>query len=293
MEIFKMKIAITGSSGFIGKHLINALHGFSVEIVPLDIKNGIDVTDWNQVKDLKTIDVIVHLAAKIFIPDSYLDPISFFKTNINSTINMLELCRLNKAKLIFISSYIYGNPEYLPIDEKHKSFANNPYSETKIIGEQLCYSYNRDFGIPVIIFRPFNIFGYGQSNNFLIPKIINQARSGNIVLKDSMPNRDFIYIKDVVKAIINAINHDYNSIEVFNIGSGTSYSVKEVVEMVIQIINKPITVVFSEERRINEVMDTIADITKAKKMLDWQPLMTFYDGLKETIEKNFESLLKK
>jgi len=147
---------------------------------------------------------------------------------------MLELCRINHAKMIFFSSYVYGHPQYQPIDENHPIQAFNPYSQTKVICESLCEGYNRDFKVPVIIFRPFNIYGTGQNPDFLIPTIIQQAKSGKIVIKDDRPKRDYIHVEDIVKAIVAAIeagNTD-NSIKTYNLGTGESYSVKEIADIV-------------------------------------------------------------
>jgi len=182
--------------------------------------------------------------------------------------------------MIFASSYVYGKPNYLPIDENHPISAFNPYCQSKLLGEILCKSYNKDFGVPVIIFRPFNIYGKGQDDNFLIPLIMKQIiKNGKILLKDSRPKRDFVYIDDVVNAYCKAVEYDKTEFEIFNIGSGISYSVKKISEMIASNYDKDIKIEFSEERRQNEVMDTIADITKANKILNWHPKVDLREGL--------------
>ena len=163
-----MKIVVTGSSGFVGTKLIKRLRVLKHEIIELDLTTGFDLTNWPHISSIKKFDVLIHLAAKIFVPDSYKFPHNMYNINILGTLNALELCRINGAKMIFASSYVYGVPLYLPIDENHPTSAFNPYCRSKLIGESLCMSYSKDFGVPVIIFRPFNIYGPDQNENFII-----------------------------------------------------------------------------------------------------------------------------
>ena len=142
-----MKILITGHSGFIGSYLQKKLEKTEHELILVDIANGTNICDWQQVKQYEGMDVIVHLANLSFVPSSYEQPKRFYETNYLSTLNMLELCRLNNAKMVFFSSYIYGHPQYQPIDENHPTQAFNPYAQTKVICESLCEGYNRDFKI--------------------------------------------------------------------------------------------------------------------------------------------------
>jgi len=200
-----MKVLITGFSGFIGSYLQKRLNQTKHELVLIDLVNGFDICVWQQVMNLKDIDVIIHLANLSFVPDSYEQPKKFYETNYLSTLNMLELCRLNGSKMIFFSSYVYGHPQYQPINEDHPIQPFNPYAQTKVICESLCEGYNRDFNVPVTIFRPFNIYGKGQNPDFLIPSILQQAQKGKIVVKDDRPKRDYIHVEDIVEAIEAAI----------------------------------------------------------------------------------------
>jgi len=197
-----MKIAITGSRGFVGSFLSKRLIELNFDIVEIDLEVGYDITNWDSISTVENFDLLIHLAAKSYVPDSLKNPVEFYKTNILGTINALEMCRKLDVKIIFASSYVYGTPQYLPIDENHPVEAFNPYSQSKLIGEDLCRSYSRDFNVPAIILRPFNIYGKGQSSDFLVPLILNQAEKGIVKLKDSRPKRDFIYIEDVVDAFI-------------------------------------------------------------------------------------------
>jgi nucleoside-diphosphate-sugar epimerase len=131
----------------------------------------------------------------------------------------------------------------------------------------------------VKIFRPFNIYGIGQRDHFLIQIILNQAKSDRTEFMDSRPKRDFIYIDDIVDAYVKAINYSIKGVEVFNLGSGISTSIKEVTEIISKYINEDFKVVFSEERRKNEVLETVADIKKVRNSLNWKPLVSIEDGI--------------
>ncbi|HNX88771.1 MAG TPA: NAD(P)-dependent oxidoreductase [Paludibacteraceae bacterium] len=281
-----MKILVTGYSGFIGSYLIRRLQDLQVELILCDLQNGINICNWNEVKDLKGFDIIIHLANLSFVPASFRDPKKFYEVNYLGTLNMLELCRLNKARMIYFSSYMYGNPQYQPIDEQHRIEAYNPYAQTKVICESLCEGYNRDFQVPVTVFRPFNIYGKGQNPDFLIPTIINQAKTGKIVIKDDRPKRDYIHVTDIVEAVILALQTPnlQPTLQTYNLGTGESHSVKEIIEIVRTLSEHEVDYECTREIRPNEVLDTVADITKIKKELHWTPKISLIEGIKSMMD---------
>lgn len=279
----KMKtIAVTGSSGFLGKHLVNDLNKHELNVIELDINKGFDLTNINDINQVPKFDIIIHLAAKSYVPHSFERPHEYYRDNFLMTLNMLELARLHKAKLIYISSYLYGNPKYLPINEKHPIQPHNPYAQSKLLCEKLCEGYSRDFDVPIIIFRPFNIYGPGQDVRFLIPSIISQIKNGNVTLNDPRPKRDFVYVKDVTSAILKAIDNKGLRYEILNIGSGISHSVASIIEILNSQFENKINVQFKNEFRKTEVLDTIADISKIENILNWRPSTKFKEGLLET-----------
>jgi UDP-glucose 4-epimerase len=277
------KVVITGSRGFIGSNLMEKLAKSQVEIIPIDIEDGYDVKDMSTLGSIPSFDVLVHFAALSFVPHSYEKPQAFYETNVMGTLNMLELCKKNNARFIYTSSYVYGTPDYLPIDENHPIRAFNPYSQTKIMGEELCEAYNRDFNISSIIFRPFNVYGKGQGDNFLIQTILNQVKSGIIQLKDPRPKRDFIYISDLVEAYIKAIDLNFHGIHRCNLGSGVSTSIQDLTNTISKHSKTPIKVNFTNEQRPSEVLETKADISKAKELLGWQPRVNISKGINKII----------
>ncbi len=281
MSLRGKRIIITGSSGLVGSHLVPRLGEEGAEVIPIDISKGIDITEWEQVKDYYNIDIIYHLAAKTYIPATVEDPKETYLVNLVGTVNMLELGRRNRVEnFIFASSYIYGCPKYIPVDEGHPINATNPYSRSKALGEELCRAYHEDYGLRCVIIRAFNIYGEGQGDNFLIPSILKQIDRGEIELKDPEPRRDFLYIKDAVEAYVRAGGYSGSDFEVFNIGSGVSYSVDEIVRKVVAISGQRVKAKYLYQRRENEIMNTVADITKAKRKLSWEPKFTIEEGLR-------------
>lgn len=275
-----MNIAITGSRGFIGSRLISMLEEKHT-IYEIDINYGYDIADKNTIKKIGKFDVIIHLAAKNFVPESYMHSLEYYYTNINSTINVLELCKIFNARVIYISSYVYGNPDYLPIDEKHTLKPFNPYSQSKIISEDLVRAYKRDFNIDGIILRPFNIYGKGQNREFLIPSIINQLKNGKIKLHDPRPKRDFLYVDDFCDLLIKCLDYSKKGVETFNVGSGISYSISEIVETIEKLIStEKLEIAYTNDYRKEEILDVRADITKVKELLNWTPQYDMTAGLK-------------
>lgn len=280
----KQTVIVSGSEGFVGKLLVKRLEALDIKVLPIDSKTNIDLMDWPALKDLDGAEdssAVFHLAGITYVPYAWENPREVYETNVLSTLNLLELCRTKKIKkFIFISSYVYGRPQYQPIDENHPLDPFNPYARSKIISEELCRGFGKDYGLQVVILRPFNLFGPGQNQKFLIPSICRQIiENKHVILEDPRPKRDFLYVDDMVDALIDSLNFNGSALEIFNLGSGKSHSVSEVVEQAISVSGIKVDVEFQSASRMNEVMDTQADISKAKKMLNWEPTISLQEGL--------------
>lgn len=277
------KILITGGSGFIGKHLVPKLKEVGFEVFPVDSSWG-DVSNPSTWVKFPKVDVVIHLAGKSFVPASWSDPSTFIKCNVLGTIEALNYCKANNASLIFMSSYLYGNPLHLPINEEDTVNALNPYALSKQLAEEACRFYCKSFSLDISIIRPFNVYGIGQPKDFLIPSLISQIKNSNIIkVKDLEPKRDYVYIDDLITAIISSVN-TINGYKIFNIGSGESYSVAELIQTLQKIAGSNLSIESLNERRKDEIMNTVADISKAKSELNWQPKITLYQGLSTLIE---------
>ena len=278
------KILITGSEGFVGKNLIRYLKNYSFQIVETK-DTSFDLKLNESWKQIEKCDYLIHLAGKSFVPKSWEEPARFIENNILLITNALEYCRVNKTKLIFLSSYLYGNCKKIPIKENAPIEATNPYALSKLLSEKLCYFYKNNFQVNNIILRVFNLYGPGQPKEYLLSKITNQVRYENIIKVDDLsPKRDYVYIDDLCSAIVKAINYKGNE-HIFNIGSGKSYSVKEVIEFIQNIYGTSLNIDEKKLIRKNEILNTIADINLAKKELQWSPIYELKEGLKKI--KNF------
>lgn len=273
------RIVITGATGFIGRRLVKNLQEKGIEPVQLDISLGYDICDERTLEDIGPFEALVHLAGKLFVPDSFKASGEFFRTNILGTINALELCKINNARFITLSSYVYGKPEYLPVDEAHPLKMWNPYASSKIIAEQVAQAYCLNFNLPAIILRVFNVYGQGQKEPFLIPLIINGLKSGELVLQDPLPKRDFVYILDLIDAIERCLFCDYRDFRVYNIGSGTSYSVAQIVDITKEVLKSNSPVVYTGKKRATDIMDVVADISRIRSELGWQPRYDLRSGI--------------
>lgn len=181
--------------------------------------------------------------------------------------------------MTLISSYVYGTPVYLPIREDHPVTAWNPYCQTKLMAEGVAQYYARQFGLRVTIVRPFNIYGPGQDDRFLLPILVTQMLddSDEIRVADARPKRDYLHVSDLVALLIAAFEKGASGI--FNAGSGASVSIADLVDEIQRATgrDKPLR---SEGRpREQEILDTVADISKARSELEWQPRVGLGEGI--------------
>ncbi|TGL17103.1 NAD-dependent epimerase/dehydratase family protein [Leptospira levettii] len=276
------KILITGSTGFIGKSLVDFLKSNGYDILEFPREKG-DITQKEIWKSLEKVDFVVHLAARNFIPDSWKESSDFLESNVIGTSRMLEYAKENQSKVIFVSAYLYGKPEILPISESHPLVPNNPYALSKVLSEEVCKFHSQYYDQDITILRLFNVYGPGQRSSFLIPTIINQClKNDKIEVLDLEPKRDYVYIEDVLNAILLSIKK-VDKFQLYNIGSGSSFSVSEIIDQIQNICNSNLPIISSQVVRKNEIMDVIADISLAKKELHWVPKFDLVKGLEKTI----------
>ena len=284
------KILITGASGFIGRMLASRLKALGWNVTPVNSTDG-DIASRETLAKFAQQDIAhaFHLAGKTFVPDSWDDPQSFCKTNVLGTVNVLEFCRKNRIPLTYVSAYVYGHPDSLPIGESSAIRPSNPYALTKRLAEETCEFYASAYDLPVTTIRPFNVYGIGQAEHFLIPAIISQALNGGreIVVKDLVPRRDYVYLEDLVTALLTTLDKPAGY-HVYNIGSGISLSVQEIIDVIQDIAGTRKEIVSYNTVRTNELMNVVADISKAGNELGWHPETSFHAGIENIIRSERE-----
>jgi len=313
VELKGKTVLVTGGSGFIGSHLVEALHrrGAKVRVMvfyetgpnlgclnslPPEVRASLDIVHG----DIKNADdvrlaaagarVIFHLAALVGIPYSYLHPRHVVETNTIGTLNVLVAGKdLGVEKVVHTStSEAYGTARYAPIDEEHPLQGQSPYSASKIGADKLAESFHRSFGFPVATIRPFNQYGPRQSARAVIPTIISQCLTGDEIQLGSLhPLRDFTFVEDTVDGFLRIAEADASVGEVINIGSGTEISIGDLARKVVQIVGKPIRIKSKDERvrpEKSEVGRLLCDNAKAKRLVGWEPRTTLDEGLSRTID---------
>ena len=309
------KILVTGAAGFIGSHLVETLvakgyevrafthynsasHIYNLEQVDKEVMKSVevvagDIADGFAVdRAVDGCDAVCHLAALIGIPYSYVAPAAYVNTNVIGTLNVLEACRRHDvSRMVQIStSEVYGTAQYVPIDEKHPLVGQSPYSATKIAADQLADSYWRSFGVPVVTVRPFNTFGPRQSGRAIVPTVISQALTQDVVKLGNLdPVRELNFVVDTARGMMAGMEADGDKVhgEVINLGCGDGRSVRDVVIAVGNILGREL-VVETEAHRMrpekSEVMRLESNPNRANDLMNWKSEFTFEEGLEQTVE---------
>jgi nucleoside-diphosphate-sugar epimerase len=276
-------VLVTGGTGFIGGAVAAALHAAGRKVVALGRADG-DIATARTLACYRDAGItsVVHCAGRTFVPDSWDDPAGFLETNTQGTMRVLEFCHAAGARLTHVSAYVYGQPASLPIAETAPIRANNPYALSKHMAEQACRFHADHMGVAVTVLRPFNVYGPGQPEKFLIPTILAQLRGGRgVEMLDLEPRRDYVFLADLVEAILRAETRSAPGYGVFNIGSGVSHSVAEIVAAAQAVAGTHLKVTSRQERRSQEIPDVVADITAARNVLNWAPRHDLSAGLEK------------
>jgi len=277
------RVLVTGASGFLGDRLVRRLREEGLEVLAPRRTDGFDIVADDL--DLGGADHLFHLAALTGVPAAWDDPVRFHLVNAHGTVRLLEACRAAGCGMTYVSGFVYGRPERMPIAESDPPRPNNPYAFSKLMGEEACRFYASTFGMKANIVRPFNIYGPGQDQRFLLPVIVDQVadpEAHEVVVKDLAPRRDFIHVDDVVSAIIAVARQPGGA--VFNVGSGESYSVADIIAAAQRAAGSSKPVRSTEQTRPNEIMDVRADTT-ALRGIGWRPEIDLDRGMAQMVDE--------
>tara|TARA_B110000438_G_C15801194_1_gene645243 strand:+ start:306 stop:1304 length:999 start_codon:yes stop_codon:yes gene_type:complete len=306
-EILKGKeILLTGGCGFIGSEVTKQLSEIGANVTIIDnlssgkeeyIKNFSNVTlIKSELTDKKSLpglvkdkEYVIDLAALPFIPDSYYIPRKFFDVNVNATIDLAIAVIKEKSAKRFVhisSSEIYGSARYIPMDENHPTIPQSTYAVSKLAGERVVFTLYKEHNLPAVVIRPFNSFGPNVTQPYIIPEIINQLLNGNqVTLGNLNSKRDLTYVSDTARGIILSLVKEGIVGEVLNLGSQRSFSIKELVDMISEIMSKDVEIKVDPSRfRPFDVDNLVANFDRANRLLGWKPEVSIKDGLSMTVD---------
>jgi NAD dependent epimerase/dehydratase len=309
MSLSNVTVAVTGAGGFIGSHLAERLVELGANVRAMVHYNALGKRGWLDASDKASemeiiagdladagsvthvtqgCEIVFHLGALIAIPYSYVAPISYARTNIEGTLNVLNAARASGAKVIHTStSEVYGTAITVPISEDHPLQGQSPYSATKIGADKLAEAYHASFDLPVVTVRPFNTYGPRQSARAVIPTIISQIQAGRKVKLGSLtPTRDLNFVSNTVDGFVAAAQRDAVLGETVNLGTGREISIGDLALLIAERMGREIEIE-SEEQRLrpgkSEVFRLLADTEKAKRLMGYEAAVSLEDGLDQTI----------
>jgi UDP-glucose 4-epimerase len=300
-----LKVVITGGAGFIGSHLAQYWSEKNAEVFVIDnfrtgFKKNIDGLNVNLIegsiedKDLvfdvlEKADYVFNLAALVSVPESIEKPEECIKINVNGLLNLLEASKKHKVKkLIHTSSAaVYGDDPELPKTTKLKPNPKSPYGITKLDGEYYCNLYKEEFGVNTTSLRYFNVYGERQDPKSqyaaAVPIFISKALKNEdiTIFGDGSQTRDFVYVKDIVKANVMAAEN-LNIKGVFNIANGSYITIKELAENIVKVTDSNSSIIHKPERA-GDIKHSYASIEETTKEMGFQPDFNLEEGLTRTI----------
>ena len=300
------EVLVTGGCGFIGSEIVKQLSQIGANVTIIDnLSSGkekyiqglsnvklitADLLDDHAIESVvKDKEYVINNAALPFIPDSYYMPKKFFDVNVNATISLaLAVIKEKKAKRFvhISSSEIYGTARYTPMDENHQTTPQSTYAVSKLAGERVVFTMHKEHNLPAVIIRPFNSFGPNITQPYIIPEIIRQMEKNDVIkLGNLNAKRDLTYVTDTARGIILSLVKEGVIGEVINIGSQRSFSIRELVSLISEIMDKKVSVEVDPSRfRPYDVDTLICNYERATKLLGWKPEITVKEGLEKTVE---------
>lgn len=280
-----MKVLVTGSSGYIGKNLINYFKSKKIKIVQFDLVDGYDILKVKDLqKKLKEVDYIVHLAAIADVYEAAKDPITTLRIGVEGTTNLiLAANKFFIKKLIYISTWeVYGEPRYQPVDEKHECNPDHPYSIAKYSGELMVRSYTNK--TPWLILRLGTVYGSIMRPTSVISRFISKSLKNEPIIIHGSGNqgRQFTHIDDICQAILLALKSDRKN-SIFNITDDKVITIKQLAFLIKKITLSDSRIMFGKSRE-GDVIPSIISNKKAKKGLNWKPKVKIQAALNSMLK---------
>jgi nucleoside-diphosphate-sugar epimerase len=231
---------------------------------------------------------VIHLAGRTSIKSSLRDPYKTYYINYIGALNLLEASKLMDVKrLINVSTFVYGQPHNIPINERHRINPHSPYTKSKLLAEMICHYYSSDFDIDVVTLRPFQIYGPGARPDSFVPSVIQQiASKGEVLLNGKNVRRDFLFIDDFVNLIVAILNNFPNGYNVYNVGFGKSHALEKIAKILANLMSKSIKINYDEAYPGPSGSDMRADITKVSEAFRWKPRVTIKEGMRYTLDSD-------
>jgi len=287
-------VLVTGSSGFIGSHVVDELNRRGYEVRTFDIYDDPrqDVRNPEAVKKhMEGADYCLHLAAYPYIPFGYSHPNEFFETNATGTLNVLNAARKTDTRVVYTStSEVYGTAEdpNKPMNENHRIHPHSTYAVAKYAGDALCHTYYKEHSVDAAVVRMFNNYGPREKWRYVIPEIIEQlSKSTTLRLGNIYAERDFTYVVDGARALVDVMECDVLTGNVVNCGSGETWSIEEIAWMLGDIMRPDEEIVIKVDPyklRPYDVDRLLCDNKKLRCFTGWKPRVDFMDGLERTVE---------
>ncbi len=303
------KVMVAGGAGFVGSHVVHELLALGAQVIVYDnflhgvrghiedLPGSVEVVIGDVLDEYKLYNAFMHhrpryamsLVGDTYVPTAYDIPKRFLRVNVEGTMNLLLAAKMAEVeRVLYVSSTeVYGEATQVPMTEQHPLLPLNTYAVSKLAADRLCYTFHLEHGVPVVIARIYNCYGPRETQPYVIPEIITQLDKGPVVeLGNANARRDFTYVADTACGLIAALSSSLQSGDVVNVGSGVTFSVRELVDKIAPMMGHREWEIRTNARRLRrfDIQHFECDATKLRKLTGWRPRVAIDEGLGRTIE---------